>query len=187
MTRRLAVAAVITFSALLGSVGGVANAATPTPPPPPPAGPVQYAPNGQIDNPDRRQPAIPEASLDTKAGSGDVSTQDIVPNPYGCKGQTQLPHYSYPDASTHSRTSCSVSMVRVYAENWQYRQRWYGAESFGHGTGLRDFATQSTDAVARGNCYNDGYYTYETEGYHEAFDGGTTYTGWTRNSASFDC
>lgn len=78
-------------------------------------------------------------------------------------------------------------MVRVYAENWQYRRRWYGAESFGHDTGLRDFATQSTDAVARGNCYNDGYYTYETEGYHEAFDGGTTYTGWTRNSASFNC
>lgn len=169
--------------------GSVAQAATPTPPPPPPGGDVKYAPNGRIDNPDRRTPGgVARTQLSGGSSSGgDVTTQQIAPNPYGCYGQTDYPHKSNGDASTHSRTRCNVQLPRVSVWNSMYRGRWYGAEYLASGSSSRNFSTTSYDAVARWWCYGVGTYTYETNGYHEAWDGGTTYTGDTRQSNRFYC
>lgn len=155
--------------AVSGVLGGVANATSRASN----SDEVIYAPNGQVDNPDRR----------STGSSGEV----LGSNPYGCRGQTDYPHKSGIDASTHSRTSCTTRVVRVSTTNSMYRQRWYGAEFLDDGASFRNFAVTSRDAVARWTCGNTGIYTYETRGYHEAFDGGQTFRAETIRSNRFGC
>ena len=89
----------------------------------------------------------------------------LMPNPFGCRGQTDLPHESSTsgEASTHSRTRCMLVAPRVSVTNAMYRGRFYGAEFLASGSSFRDVSNDSKDAVARWHCAGVGIYTYETD------------------------
>ncbi|GEL25746.1 hypothetical protein PSU4_47000 [Pseudonocardia sulfidoxydans NBRC 16205] len=190
MLRRLAIFTAAT-AVMLAGFAGQANAATSNPQPPPAAGSdVKLAPNGKVDNPDTHKTGPAKSTLtgaDSSSPKGGVTTQQVAPNPYGCYGQTDFPHQSSGDASTHSRTVCSINLVELRVTNDMYRGRWYGPEYLASGSNFRNYATSSNDAVARWRCAGVGIYTYETDSNHSAFDGGQWYYGGTTNNARFNC
>jgi hypothetical protein len=108
-------------------------------------------------------------------------------NPYGCYGQTDLPHWSLDDASVHGRTTCDVTVGYLSVQTDLYRGRWYGAEYLNGDTSYRDFNNTSYDATPHWNCHNVGTYTYEGDSVHEISDGANEYWAYTSNHNRFDC
>lgn len=112
---------------------------------------------------------------------------NVAPNPYGCYGKTDYPHYSSGDASVHGRTVCSVPLGRVSVTTTLTRDRWYGRETLNRDTSTRNFSVSSYDAHPHWLCVGKGKYTYHGDSYHEASDGARTYTGWTSATGTFWC
>lgn len=163
---------------------GVAAAAASLPAPrvdtatPIPAGEIKRTADGRIDNPRLTIAHPPSARL----------SQGAQLNPWGCMGKTDYPHESAGEASTHSRTLCTLVAPHVSVTSQMYRGRFYGAQAVGNAaSSQRDVSNTSQDAVTRWGCQGVGTYTYGTDSYHEATNGATTYTAYTGNSARFPC
>lgn len=110
-----------------------------------------------------------------------------APNPYGCYGQTDNPHFSSGQASVHGRTRCAVSVGGLSVHTDLYRSRWYEPQHLASGDSSRNFGVDSQDATPHWPCSGTGTYTYEGDSSHEAADGAQTYYAYTSRTGRFGC
>lgn len=116
----------------------------------------------------------------------------VASNPYGCWGQTDLPHKSGGDASVHARTYCSVRLPWMYVDVDLYRDRWYGLQWLDQDDSAtsyqKSWSRYQVEANARWYCAGAGTYTYRAYSYHEVRDShGDYYYADTANSNRFAC
>jgi len=147
------------------------------------------APAGVQDNPDApiSSAATDQVDLAVSASAAQTDGVQASPNPYGCYGQTDLPHESYGYASVHGRTHCNAQLVELSVATSLYRGRWYGAQHLGDGSSSRNYSNDSQDAHPHWRCFGAGTYTYEGDSSHEAFDGGRRFYGATSRNYRFPC
>jgi len=143
------------------------------------------------DDPTNDTPAVVSTPVDENgpnrfAVAAAAGRTGVGVNPYGCVGSTAKPHYSSGKASVHAKTHRTLNVGRIAARTTLYRWRWYGVQKLdGPRWGIRNYANDSTEAVARRGCSET--YTYEGDSYHEVDDGARRYTTYTFEKARFSC
>jgi hypothetical protein len=135
-----------------------------------------------------RGPLPPDqaAGLSASAGiapktAGPAIAAVVIGGVGSCYGQTDQPHPSSHVNGTVNTVSRTVCPSTDYVDLYQYRSRWYGWQSWGHGSNTA-FGTASANAA--GNCGSGDTYTYLGSAYHEAAGFGYAYTS---NSRRFTC
>ncbi len=143
------------------------------------------APKGVQDNPDVPISSAAVSQVDLAVNS----SASAYGNPYGCYGQTDIPHWSNAYASVHGRTRCQARLVELSVATTLYRGRWYGAQHLADGSSSRNYSNDSRDATPHWYCATGttNRYTYEGDSNHEAFDGGRHFYGTSSGSDRFDC